>query len=364
MRILLLSPYDADSHRRWREGLVAALPGHDWTIRTLPPRHFSWRIRGNPLQLARELEAIGNGGWERVIATSMTDLATLRGLVPSLATVPTLLYFHENQFVYPAGQAAPRLEPLMVTLYGALAAECLVFNSRFNRDTFLDGVAGLLRRMPDAVPPDVVGRLAAKAVCLPVPLEDELFGQPTAPPSRFTIVWNHRWEYDKGPERLAAAMTRLADQGVDFTLHVLGQRFRRVPSALTALRERLGSRIGQWGPVADREAYRALLRRSHVVLSTALHDFQGLAVLEAVACGCRPLVPDRLAYPEWFEEPWRYASFPDDPEAEAETLARRLAALAELQRQGTLPPAPSVAHLAWGRLAPSYGELITSSGGG
>jgi len=360
VRILLLSPYDADSHRRWREGLVAALPGHVWTVMTLPPRHFSWRIRGNPLQLARELEAIGNGRWDRVVATSMTDLATLRGLVPSLATVPTLLYFHENQFAYPAGQVPPRLEPRMVTLYGALAAERLVFNSRYNRDTFLAGVEELLGRMPDAVPSDVVGRLAAKAVCLPVPLEDELFGQPTAQPSRFTIVWNHRWEYDKGPERLAAAMMRLADQGVDFTLHVLGQRFRQVPTALTALRERLGERIGQWGPVADRDAYRALLRRSHVVLSTALHDFQGLAVLEAVACGCRPLVPDRLAYPEWFADPWRYASCPDDPGAEAEALATRLAALAGQHRQGTLPPAPSVDPLAWRVLAPRYRELITS----
>ena len=157
-------------------------------------------------------------------------------------------------------------------------------------------------------------------------------------------------------------MLRLADQGVAFTLHVVGQRFRQVPAVFTTLRERLGERIGQWGPVADREAYRALLRRSHVVLSTALHDFQGLSVLEAVACGCRPLVPDRLAYPEWFEAPWRYASRPDDPEAEAEALATRLAELAARHHQGALPPAPAVAHLAWRALAPRYRELIATSG--
>src|SRR5690606_31607509 len=52
MRILLLSAYDADSHRRWREGLVRELPQHAWTVLALPPRHFSWRIRGNALSWA------------------------------------------------------------------------------------------------------------------------------------------------------------------------------------------------------------------------------------------------------------------------------------------------------------------------
>jgi len=96
VRILLLSAYDADSHRRWREGLVAALPEHDWTVETLPPRHFSWRIRGNPLALADQLQRSRPAGWDRLMATSMTDLATLRGLVPSLAAMPAILYFHEE----------------------------------------------------------------------------------------------------------------------------------------------------------------------------------------------------------------------------------------------------------------------------
>ena len=94
MRILLLSPYDTISHRRWREGLVAAFPQHDWTVLTLPPRHFSWRVRGNSLSWAMsELPSLQRP-YELVVATSMTDLSALRGLVPPLAGVPALLYFH------------------------------------------------------------------------------------------------------------------------------------------------------------------------------------------------------------------------------------------------------------------------------
>ena len=72
--------------------------------------------------------------------------------------------------------------------------------------------------------------------------------------------------------------------------------------------------------------------RCDVVVSTALHDFQGLAVLEAVAAGCIPLLPNRLCYGEWFTDSYLYISF-DDIDREAEELASKLSALAAVKRQ-------------------------------
>ena len=364
MRILLLSAYDAVSHRQWREGLVAALPEHDWTILTLPPRHFRWRIRGNSLSWGVGERSILNQPFDCLVATSMVDLATLKGLVPSLANVPSLVYFHENQFDYPVSHSAHQgNEPKVVNLYTALAADQLLFNSNYNQQTFLNGVATFLEKMPDAVPAGLVEELATKSIVLPVPLADDWFASAQADkPDKLTIVWNHRWEYDKAPEIFFHALRLLVEQKVPFRVHVLGQVFRTIPAMFSEMREMLGEHLGQWGGVEDRETYRDYLQQSHVVVSTARHDFQGLAVLEAVATGCIPLVPDRLAYPEWFGSEYRYSSSPAESEQEAHQLADKLKSLVVQFESNQLPVAPDVSHLSWSVLQDSYRQKIAELG--
>jgi glycosyltransferase involved in cell wall biosynthesis len=112
--------------------------------------------------------------------------------------------------------------------------------------------------------------------------------------------------------------------------------------------------------VEDAAAYRQLLNESHVVLSTALHEFQGLAVLEAAACGCLPLVPDRLSYPELLPVDCRYPSFPNDPARESEALADALLALYEQYRQQALPAAPDLSSLSWAELGRTYRAEVKS----
>jgi len=290
----------------------------------------------------------------------------LRGLVPSLASVPTVWYCHENQFAYPQTEHAyASIEPQMVLMYGALACERLAFNSVYNRDTFLQGVDVLLRKMPDAVPAGIVDMLREKSEVLPVPLRDAAFYQRAVRKTAddpLWIVWNHRWEHDKGPERLLALVQKLAREAADVSIiwSIVGPQFRRQPPEFAALETCIGNQprwqLKNFG-YCEEDDYRRLLRSADIVLSTARHDFQGLAVLEAVAAGCMPCVPDRLAYRELIDEGFRYDSC-DDIEAEANAATGRLMQWANLRRQGQALPQCNVGCLTWAQLADRYRQVL------
>ncbi|MBY6189739.1 DUF3524 domain-containing protein [Microbulbifer agarilyticus] len=360
MRVLLLSAYDAESHKRWRRGLVAAFPGWEWTVLTLPARYFSWRIRGNSLSWAMGPERVTlEQSYDLVIATSMTDLSALRGLVPALAALPTLVYFHENQFAYPkTGLAHQSVEPQILNLYTALCGDRVVFNSEFNRRTFLEGAATLLNKLPDCVPPQVMEHVATRSLVMPVPLEQELFNfayGSGGKPDYFTISWAARWEYDKGPDRLLSILESLETAGVDYRLNLLGQSFRKVPSELIEIQDRFAHRLLQVGFVESLEEYRKILAVSDVFLSTAYHEFQGLAVMEATALGAIPLVPHSMAYPEIYPASCLY-------ESAAGAVQRMLALQSIKQRGGTLEPVP-MAHYGWDNWREPYENAIRAACG-
>jgi len=113
-----------------------------------------------------------------------------------------------------------------------------------------------------------------------------------------TVVWNHRWEYDKNPDLFFRALFELDERGVEFRLIVLGESFKESPPVFEQAQQRLAHRLAHLGYAADRERYWRLLQEGDIVVSTALHEFFGLSVLEGIAAGCFPLLPNRLAYPE------------------------------------------------------------------
>lgn len=336
-RILLLSAYDAHSHQQWRETLIAMFPEYLWTCLVLPPRNFSWRIRGNSLSWAFNHRDKLSDNYDLLIATSMVDLSSLRGFVASLAKIPTMVYFHENQFCYPgntnphvAEQSHSNVEPKIVNLYTALCADRIIFNSQWNLDSFMAGVSALLKKLPDHVPQGLTDLLSRRASVLPVPLPDRLFSAQKScpawnkPDNTLTIVWNHRHEYDKGPGLLKGMVVDMVKRKLNFRLHLLGQRFRHEPPEFDDIQNILsGHYLAQditpghnmW--LASRSEYETVLRDSHIVLSTALHDFQGLSILEATALGCMPVVPDALAYPEYLPADCLFSLIEHDPALQA-----------------------------------------------
>ena len=328
------------------------LAEYDWTLLSLPDRYFRWRIRGNPLSWLQEPAL--QKSYDLVIATSMVDVATIKGLYANLANTPWLLYFHENQFAFPQSQQQhSSVDPQMVNLYSALAADRLLFNSQWNRQSFLQGVQQLIQKLPDHIPHQVEGGIGGKSKVLPVPIADDFVvnAKPILEPVK--LVWAARWEYDKGPQRLLAAIQELEAGGIDYRLSIIGPQYRKVPKAFAKIKEHFSHRLEHFGYQASRQAYLQVLQSSHIYISTAEHEFQGLAALEAVACGCLPLLPQRLSYPEIFGEQYCYASDLDDAEREAQSLVQGLH-----QYLVRPPKLPDVSGYQWQQLSAAYQQVM------
>ena len=83
---------------------------------------------------------------------------------------------------------------------------------------------------------------------------------------------------------------------------------------------------------ADAQTYARLLWQADGVVSTALHEFFGIAVVEAIYCGCFPVLPRRLAYPVVLPADHHDACLYDDFEGLLERLRWALTYPGEARR--------------------------------
>jgi glycosyltransferase involved in cell wall biosynthesis len=337
-RILVLEPYYGGSHRAVLDCLLPAL-GWDFDLLTLPARKWKWRMRGAAInfadearRLASEEMSAGEGTadaqgsapssrWDLIFASTFVNLAEFRGLAgDAVAGVPAVVYFHENQLVYPNRHTAEwDLQFPLTNVTSALSADECWFNTAWNMDRFLEEIPLFIRQFPDHHPKAVAERIAEKSRVLHPPFDPAPFDAvPVARGQRCRIVWPHRWEHDKDPETFFRVIAGLAGEGLDFEVAVAGQSFPETRGAFEQAARGLGSRLVHMGQPEGREDYARLLASADVAVSTAVNEFFGLAMLEAAYAGCYPLVPDRLAYPEIYPADMRYGS--------PEVLAARLRA--------------------------------------
>jgi glycosyltransferase involved in cell wall biosynthesis len=335
-RVLVLEPYFGGSHRAVLDALLPALAAHGWgsDVLTLPARKWKWRMRGSAITMAGEARLLdaewrhahpageaaragARGRWDLVFASTFVNLAEFVALAgDAVAGVPRVVYFHENQLLYPNRHTAEwDFQFPLTNITSALAADACLFNTRWNLDGFLREIPPFLREFPDHQPKGVAEAIAGKSEVLappfdPAPFDAVLGGGgvanvPRGP--RCRIVWPHRWEHDKDPDAFFSACATLAAEGLDFEVAVAGQAFAETKDAVGRAGAVLGERLVHIGEPGSRSDYAALLASSDVAVSTAVNEFFGLAMIEASYAGCSPLVPDRLAYPELYPVSMRYA---------------------------------------------------------
>jgi len=301
LTILALEPYGAGSHMDILNGLKAHST-HDWRVLSMPGRKWKWRMRGAAIEFADRAGRL-EGQFDLVFAGDMMSVADWRALSPAaLRRLPVVTYFHENQLTYPVRQESERdYQYGFTNITTCLASDEVWFNSEFHRAEFLRAVESLLKRMPDCVPRDVAARIRARSQVM-YPGISVSPARHVARRSPRTVLWNHRWEWDKNPEEFFDALFALKKEAVPFRVAVLGEHFRECPQVFGRAEKRLAEESVCWGFVESREEYLKALGRCDVVVSTAFHEFFGVSVLEAVASGCVPLLPRRLSYPELFKD--------------------------------------------------------------
>jgi glycosyltransferase involved in cell wall biosynthesis len=362
MRVLFLNPFHGGSHAAVAEG-YARHSRHDVTLLTLSiAGGWRWRMRGAAVTLARMLRARPPERYDLIVATDMLDLATFLGLTRDLTHgTPVALYMHENQLTYPLppGRARDLTFP-WINYTAALAADALLFNSAFHRDLFLRELPSLPGRYHDHRELDLLDAIAAKSAVLHPGidlrrLDSQAGGSRAAPSTPPTILWNSRWEYDKGPVAFFDALRELERRGVDFHLIVAGEAIDPGEPSFIAAREQMASRTLHWGYAPDLETYRELLAHADLVVSAARQEFFGIAVIEAMYCSCVPVLPRRLSYPELLPRAYHEACLYDDDAALADRLQATIGDIARLRANDFRAVA---APYDWSRMAPRYDALF------
>uniref|UniRef100_A0A4W4F9A3 tRNA-queuosine alpha-mannosyltransferase n=1 Tax=Electrophorus electricus TaxID=8005 RepID=A0A4W4F9A3_ELEEL len=398
MSVLLVEAFYGGSHKQLID-LLQESTG-DCLVCTLPAKKWHWRARTAGLYFMQAIPA--SPSYRVLFTSSVLNLAELVALRPDLASLKKILYFHENQLIYPVRKSQERdFQYGYNQILSCLVADVVVFNSAFNMNSFLSSISTFLKTMPDHRPKglDQLIRPKCRVVYFPIRIPDvtrsvssfpslshcKLSGKRPSPaepqlhpqlggdtgalqghpaPSQLTgqkattlqplhIVWPHRWEHDKDPQLFFQTLLKLKEQELNFEVSVLGETFTDVPEIFDEAREQLVDHIRHWGFMPSKEDYLSVLCQADVVVSTAKHEFFGVAMLEAVHCGCYPLCPKALVYPEIFHDIYLYST--------PEQLCKRLQDFCKhphLVRRHVLQVTTS--RFSWNTLEEEYRALLTS----
>ncbi|XP_062904689.1 glycosyltransferase-like domain-containing protein 1 isoform X4 [Mobula hypostoma] len=289
MSVLMIEAFCGGSHKQLLDLLQEEIEG--CSVFTLTAKKWHWRARTAALYFTQTIPP--SDSYRVLFTSSVLNLAELVALRPDLAKLKKVLYFHENQLVYPVRKSQERdFQYGYNQVISCLVADVVVFNSAFNMESFLTGIGSFMKLIPDHRPKDLEKLIRPKCQVLYFPI-------------RFPDVTR---EHDKDPELFFKTLLKLKEDGLTFEVSVLGETFTDIPDIFAEARRELGSSVLHWGYQSSKDDYLKVLCTADIVISTAKHEFFGVAMLEAVHCGCHPLCPKALVYPEIFPEMYLYAT--------------------------------------------------------
>jgi len=345
LEILVVEPFYTGSHKQWLNGLIQHT-NFKYTSITLPGRHWKWRMQGAAIEIAQQFIAI-NKQFDLIVVSDMLNLPLFKTLAgKNILNTPVAVYFHENQLTYPWSKTDTDTKTKRDAAYqfinytSALVADKLWFNSNYHLNSFLNALPPFLNQFPDYNNAKTVETIKAKSKVLYLGLNLNRFNTQAALQQKRNelneaalIVWNHRWEYDKNPDLFFNTLLTLKQNGVKFKLAVLGEQFKRSPKIFVEIPHLFKEELVQFGFCKDENEYIHYLQLADILPVTALQDFFGISVVEAIYCNTIPLLPKRLAYVEHIPEKLQNAFFYDEDKAFAHQLQRMIFNVKILRKQ-------------------------------
>lgn len=290
-----------------------------------------------------------------VIATSMTNLSVIRCQFSkrnSLQQIKFVYYMHESQLLYPKKPAlgfddqGPYRRDLgqaklftHIQFESMMAADAICWNSYYHYNTFIDRFRiEYLRsfRLDRETEEKIISQIKdrSKVIYVGVDLLNR-FGDHLSIREKHLkslnerdkpiILWNMRWEYDKNPIQFIKILQSIKfESKIPFSLIVCGGH------AFKSKEQEQKWFIDQLEPFkneiihlgyANPDLYINLLTQADIVVSTAIHEFFGIAIVEAIHCHTYCILPNDLSYPELFSKSFQEKCLYDTYESDLTTTS-------------------------------------------
>jgi glycosyltransferase involved in cell wall biosynthesis len=298
LKIAAIETFYGGSHQVFIDGLIQH-SRHNITLFTLPDKFWRCRMKKGAAEIIQNADNLKE--FDLIFMTSLCNVSELKALVGPTCP-PIMLYVHEDQHTYPRSTKQKRdFQVEWIDFMNTVTADLVIYNSDFHRNSYHSALRTFIKEIPRTTLSSEYWIKRAQersATIYPGTDTPDNISKHSSVNNVPRIIWNHRWEYDKQPILFLKTLIQCMDAGYDFEVILLGQSPSTLSKKYKILINQLSERIFHYGYVESREDYFSFLASGDIVVSTAIQENFGLSIVEAVQCGCFPLLPNRLSYPE------------------------------------------------------------------
>ncbi|XP_042716821.2 tRNA-queuosine alpha-mannosyltransferase isoform X5 [Chrysemys picta bellii] len=369
MSILLIEAFYGGSHKQLADLLQEEI--EECVLYTLPAKKWHWRARTAALYFMQTVPANANYRYLKgmkklcnygfslpssqlylfgldpfcllkqrrlciswiLFASSVLNLTELIALRPDFGKLKKVLYFHENQLTYPVQKCQERdFQYGYNQILSCLVADIVVFNSAFNMESFLTSIGKFLKLIPDHRPKDLEKIIRPKCQVLhfPIRFPDVSRFMPEHKLAHLEKITGFRGNEDtylfrclpfQQKYRATGSLMKTSSSSPESGLceaqsGLCTTQQERLQYPLTSLeklnKSKASASTNQEVPCQEDKQH-VTFNPCNLLSGTdyqqrPLHIVWPHRWIEAVYCGCYPLCPNALVYPEIFPAEYLYST--------------------------------------------------------